>query len=296
MKKSLYKSAMSKVKTSEDFEAKTYQKLLVELARNAGTHTNKPRERFHMEQVKRRKLIGWTGLAACAVLSISIFAMNHNDTETANTVADTVSTTTPATSSKPATSTKPPIQGKVAVNIEGTISEVSADGKSFKVGDLWVTITDQTKMGSNEPTATPPSEELLQKEFKAGNIVAGFTSQDVSTGKVTADVIYNNMAPAAQTENTAATPPSKGKMAANINGEITEVSADGKSFKVGDLWVTVSDDTKLGIDGPNAAPPSEELLQKEYKVGNFVSGFTTDDVSTGKVRATRIYNNMAPQK
>ncbi|WP_143069238.1 DUF5666 domain-containing protein [Paenibacillus sp. OV219] len=236
-----------------------------------------------MEQAKKRKLIGWTGIAACAVLAVSIFTMNHNDN------------TSPATvSSPPATAAKPPIHGKVAVNIEGAISEVSADGKSFKVGDLWVTVTDQTKLGSNEPTAAPPSEELLQKEFKVGNIVAGFTSQDVSTGKVTADVIYNNMAPAKDSGTNA--PTKGGKMAANINGEITEVSADGKSFKVGDLWVTVTADTKLGIDGPNAAEPSEELLQKEFKVGNFVSGFTSEDVSTGKVIAARIYNNMAPQK
>ena len=38
------------------------------------------------------------------------------------------------------------------------------------------------------------------------------------------------------------------------------------------------------------------LLQKEFKVGNIVSGFTTDDLSTGKVNATNIYNNMAPQQ
>ncbi|OBZ09580.1 hypothetical protein A8L34_20050 [Bacillus sp. FJAT-27264] len=81
------------------------------------------------------------------------------------------------------------------MNIEGVISEVSADGKSFKVGDLWVTVTDATELGIKGPTAAKPSEELLQKEFKVGNIVSGYTSQDISTGKVTADNIYNNMTP-----------------------------------------------------------------------------------------------------
>ncbi|CDN40991.1 hypothetical protein [Paenibacillus sp. P22] len=85
--------------------------------------------------------------------------------------------------------------GKVAVNIDGVISEVSADGKSFKIGGLWVTVTDQTKLGIDGPTAAKPSEELLQKEFKVGNAVSGYTSQDVGAGKVTADVIYNNIAP-----------------------------------------------------------------------------------------------------
>jgi hypothetical protein len=55
--------------------------------------------------------------------------------------------------------------------------------------------TDQTPIGTTDPTAAAPSEDQLQKELKVGNNVYGYTSQDVSTGKVTADVIYNNMAP-----------------------------------------------------------------------------------------------------
>ncbi|MGO4548332.1 DUF5666 domain-containing protein [Paenibacillus sp. 2TAB23] len=233
-----------------------------------------------MDTTKKRTITGWTvGIAACAVLSASIFAMSQNATN--------------ASSQPPAAITQPPILGKVAVNIDGVISEVSADGKSFKVGDLWVEVTDKTELGSKEPTASKPSEELLQKEFNVGNIVSGYTSQDVSTGKVTADVIYNNMAP----QKDADTPPATtGKAAVNIEGVITEISVDGKSFKVGDLWVTVTPDTELGIGGPTAAAPSEELLQKEFKVGNIVSGFTTEDVGTGKVNATNIYNNMVPQK
>ncbi|WP_323645740.1 hypothetical protein [Lysinibacillus xylanilyticus] len=40
---------------------------------------------------------------------------------------------------------KPQISAKAAVNIEGTITEVSTNGKSFKVGDLWVTVTNKTQ-------------------------------------------------------------------------------------------------------------------------------------------------------
>lgn len=182
MKKSVYKSAMSRVKTSEDFKEVTYQKVMSEMEKTTQTNKSNQKERLKMEKTMKRTLTGWTvGIAACAVLSISIFAMNQNSP-----------TATPQPSS---VVSKPPIMGKVAVNIEGVISEVSADGKSFKVGDLWVAVTDKTELGSKEPTASKPSEELLQKEFKVGNIVSGYTSQDVSTGKVTADVIYNNMAP-----------------------------------------------------------------------------------------------------
>jgi hypothetical protein len=285
MKKSVYKSAMSRVRTSEDFKEATYQKLMLELEKTTHT-TTMNKERVKMEKTSKRKLTGLTvGLAAAAILAVGVISINQNQSNPAST---------PTNQEQTAEATaKPPIMGKVAVNIDGVISEVSADGKSFKVGDLWVEVTDQTKLGSNEPTAEKPSEELLQKEFKVGNIVSGYTSQDVSTGKVTADVIYNNMAPQADSGEKPAT---TAKVQVNIDGVISEVSADGKSFKVNDVWVTVTPDTILGIDGPTAAEPSDELLQKEFKVGNVVSGFTTEDLSTGKVNATRIYNNMIPQK
>lgn len=271
MKKSVYKSAMSHLKTSEDFQEATYTKLMNQ------------KERMNMELTKKRKAMGWTaGIAACAVLAAGILALNPSSPAT-----------TPSSQPSAGATAKPPIMGKVAVNIDGIISEVSADGKSFKVGDLWVDITDQTKLGSSEPTAAKPSEELLRKNFQVGDIVSGYTSQDVSAGRVAADAIYNLIAPEKDGE---AKPAIKGKAAVNIDGVISEVSEDGKSFKVGDLWVTVTPETKLGIDGPTAAEPSEELLQKEFKVGNIVSGFTTDDVGTGKVNATNIYNNIAPRQ
>ncbi|SET14231.1 DUF5666 domain-containing protein [Paenibacillus sp. NFR01] len=287
MKKSVYKSAMSHVKTSENFEQATMEKLLQHMEQEIPEPTKSAKERFEMKtaMTKKSKVTAWAvGAAACAVLAAGILSLNPNN-----------GTTEPVAQPTASTSQKPPIMGKMAVNIDGIISEVSADGKSFKVGDLWVTVTDQTTMGSTEPGSTPPSEEFLQKEFKVGNAVSGFTTQDVSTGKVTADAIYNNFAPQSA-ESTEPSPAIKGKAMVNIDGEITEVSADGKSFKVGDLWVTITPDTQMGIDGPTAAEPSDELLQKDFKVGNIVSGYTSDDVSTGKVNATRIYNNMAPQK
>ncbi|QHW31456.1 hypothetical protein GZH47_11795 [Paenibacillus rhizovicinus] len=287
-KSSLYKSAMTRLKTSEDFNEVTYQKLMSEIEKAATpSNISNQKERMNMQKTVKRTLTGWTvGIAACAVLVVGGFALTQNS-----------SPSTPAPSQSTNVGTKPPIMGKVAVNIDGVISEVSADGASFKVGDLWVTVTDQTKLGSTEPTAAKPSDELLNKDFKVGDIVSGYTSQDVSTGKVNADVIYNLIAPQNDAANANATKPATtGKMAANIDGQITEVSADGKSFKVGDLWVTVTSDTIMGISGPTAAAPSDDLLQKEFKVGNFVSGFTTDDIGTGKVTATRIYNNMAPQQ
>ncbi|WP_219834618.1 hypothetical protein [Paenibacillus sp. R14(2021)] len=182
MKKSVYKSAMSRVKTSEDFQEATYQKLMSEMDKLAEANPNNQKGRITMERAKKRTVTGWTvGIVAVAVLSVSIFSMNHQAPNPVQQPSAAV--------------TKPPIMGKVAVNIDGVISEVSADGNSFKVGDLWVTVTPDTELGIGGETAAKPSEELLQKEFKVGNIVSGYTTEDVSTGKVNATRIYNNMAP-----------------------------------------------------------------------------------------------------
>ncbi|WP_339279055.1 hypothetical protein NYE40_23580 [Paenibacillus sp. FSL W8-1187] len=186
MKKSVYKSAMDRVKTSEAFQEETCRKLTAAAASAEEIKSNPAKERMNMEASKKRTIAGWSvGLAACAALSASLFLMNPSAPEPA-----------PKPQASAGVGTKPPVMGKVAVNIDGVITEVSADGKSFKVGDLWVSVTEQTRLGSPEPTAAEPSEELLQKEFKVGNVVSGYTSQDVAGGKVTADVIYNNMAPA----------------------------------------------------------------------------------------------------
>lgn len=193
MKKGLYKSAMSRLKTSEHFQQETEQKLLLAMERNRLDTTRSITGRIQMEAARQKTRVQWTiGLTACAVLIAGMFMFNINSNQQNEPPAGgeqpPVSTTQP-----PVSATQPPVKGKGAVNIEGVITEVGADGNSFKVGDLWVTVTDQTGMGIQGPTAAPPSEELLQKEFRVGNLVSGYTSQDVSSGKVTADVIYNNM-------------------------------------------------------------------------------------------------------
>ena len=85
-----------------------------------------------------------------------------------------------------------PTTAKQMVNIDGIIDEVSADGTSFRIGELWVTVTDATEYGISGPTAPPLSEQLVSEDFKVGNAVSGFTSEDVASGQVTAERIYNN--------------------------------------------------------------------------------------------------------
>ncbi|RCW41474.1 hypothetical protein [Paenibacillus prosopidis] len=191
MKKSSYKSAISKLKMSEDFQERTLERLNVEGHKQIDN--DKRRGEIHLKTTnsaaKKSKAAIWTaGIAACAVLTLGIYAVN----QTGN-------------GSTPDPIVKGPISGivesnnpgqgtaaKHRVNIDGVIEEVSADGQSFRIGELWVTVTENTTYGISGPTAPDPSEQLVSKEFKVGNTVSGFTSGDVTSGKVTADAIYNN--------------------------------------------------------------------------------------------------------
>ncbi|WP_313892955.1 hypothetical protein [Psychrobacillus sp.] len=77
----------------------------------------------------------------------------------------------------------------------------------------------------------------------------------------------------------------------NIEGLITEVGEDGLSFTLDNgMEVVVTDETKLGIDGPTAAPKEEQLFEPTFRVGNLVGGFT-EDTSANPVSAAVIYTN-----
>ncbi|MFJ7663977.1 hypothetical protein ACIQXW_16525 [Lysinibacillus sp. NPDC097162] len=172
MRKSVYKSAMEQVKINDRFKEETYKKFMQSTA---------IKEEYRMKNSMKLSLknLGMI-VTVCTVLTGTYTMIQHSKTDTQSTLVEI---------------DKPQTTAKAVVNIEGTITEVNANGNSFKIGDLWVTVTNKTQLGIKGPTAAKPSEELLQKEFKVGNFISGYTSQDVSTGKVTADVIYNNMAP-----------------------------------------------------------------------------------------------------
>ncbi|WP_337103037.1 hypothetical protein [Paenibacillus sp. YIM B09110] len=191
MKKIDYKSAMSKLKTSEDFEHRTLERLSKE-SRNI-IETDKKRGDDYMKtanpSVKKNKVFIWaTSVAACAVLTLSIYAVNQNGSTAPNPATNNPNNGAVVENNGPGAGSS----AKQRVNIDGVIEEVSADGQSFRIGELWVTVTEDTTYGISDTTAPDASEQLVSKEFKVGNTVSGFTSEDVASGKVTANVIYNN--------------------------------------------------------------------------------------------------------
>ncbi|ACA39989.1 hypothetical protein ACNA06_12500 [Lysinibacillus sp. RSDA_15] len=81
------------------------------------------------------------------------------------------------------------------------------------------------------------------------------------------------------------------KAVVNIEGKITEVGKDGLSFTLDNgMEVVVTDETKLGIDGPTAPPKEEQFFEPTFRVGNLIGGFT-EDTTTDPVNAAVIYTN-----
>lgn len=81
-----------------------------------------------------------------------------------------------------------------------------------------------------------------------------------------------------------------GKAIVNIEGTITELGQDGLSFKLDNgTWVSINDETELGIHGTTAAPKEEQFFEPTFRVGNSIAGFTLDEGD--KVVAFAIYTN-----
>ncbi len=84
------------------------------------------------------------------------------------------------------------ITGDVIVNLEGKITEVSTDGKNFKLENgPWIITDDQTKLGISGPNALPKEDQYFEPTFRVGNSIAGFS--ETPDGEIIfAQVIYTN--------------------------------------------------------------------------------------------------------
>ncbi len=84
------------------------------------------------------------------------------------------------------------IPASVVVNIEGTIKEVSKDGKSFMLNNgKWIITDKHTEMGISGLNAAPKDEQYFEPSFRVGNSIAGFTEYPKGELLV-AQVIYTN--------------------------------------------------------------------------------------------------------
>lgn len=157
-----YKNVMKQIHASEEFKRKMQEEMM------------KYEKRSFMKKVR----ISVGSLVACAVIAVLAMVNINHDTPidlTERIVAD---------HSAPAAS--------ALVNIEGTITEVGADGLSFTLDNgMEVVVTDKTKIGIDGPTAPPKEEQLFEPTFRVGNLIGGYT-EDTSSNPVQAAAIYTN--------------------------------------------------------------------------------------------------------
>ncbi len=84
------------------------------------------------------------------------------------------------------------LMADVIVNIEGTITEVSKDGKSFQLNnEKWIITEKTTVMGITGPNALPKEEQYFEPTFRVGNSIAGF-SETPEGEIIVAYAIYTN--------------------------------------------------------------------------------------------------------
>lgn len=86
------------------------------------------------------------------------------------------------------------IQACGAVNIEGTIKEVSKDGLSFRLDTgKWIIVTPETEIGITSPSAADKADQFFEPTFRVGNMISGFAEESkLDSKKIEAYVIYSN--------------------------------------------------------------------------------------------------------
>lgn len=164
------------------------------------------------------------------------------------------------------------VKAKVLVNISGEIVEVEESRVKLDNG-MWVLIDEETVFGDDPDNGV----EAVDATMLVGNHIQGYTDEDVEANKeVKAKRIYSNRKPSKP----------MGKVAVNISGEIVEVKEDRVKLDNG-MWVIITEDTDFSDDPDNGSQAVNDALV----VGNYIVGYTFDDVSSEVVTAYSIYSN-----
>lgn len=87
------------------------------------------------------------------------------------------------------------------VNIDGIITHVETEDEATIItldNGMSVRVTADTVLGIDGPMAPPKEEQLMDDDFVVGNVVSGYTLDNVEESEVvTANQLYNNFAPEA---------------------------------------------------------------------------------------------------
>lgn len=157
------------------------------------------------------------------------------------------------------------VSGKVVVNIEGTITAVNGDEITLDSGKVLV-ISEDTVFAGDVDTNNQVSDKI-----GVGNFIQGYTSDDPSADKVTADKIYSNVAP----QRTG------GKLVINFEGTIASI-ADNRIILDNGQVVILSESTI--ITDVNGTVENATLAE-----GGYIQGYTANDPAAAEITAQRVH-------
>ena len=155
--------------------------------------------------------------------------------------------------------------GKVAVNIEGTISAVDGDEITLDNGKVVVISKDTVFAGD------PDTNSQVSNEFAVGNFIQGYTSENPDAEKVTATNIYINEAPMT----------TGGKIVINYEGTVASANENGVVLDNGQVVGFDENTVFTDVNGTVGQP--------ELKAGSYIQGYTEDDAAATEITAKRVH-------
>lgn len=154
--------------------------------------------------------------------------------------------------------------GKVVVNFEGTVTEISGDEVTLENGKI-VVISSNTVFAGD-----PDTNNAVSKEIVVGNFIQGYTEDDPDAEKVSAGKIYCNAAVR-----------TGGKLVINFEGKVAAVEDDRITLDNGQT-ILISSDTVFSIA---SGVVENVIVSKGYNI----QGYTEDDPTAPEITASRIH-------
>lgn len=167
------------------------------------------------------------------------------------------------------------ILADIAINIEGVVTEIDGNKVTLDTGKV-VIITEDTLFETQDIGEVVEIENIIE----IGNYIQGFTSGDPEAEEVIADVI--NMNEKMQINS---------KIAINIEGLVVAVDENIITLDNGQKFI-VNEETvfETQVEG-DVDSPMTRAVNDVFEVGNYVQGFTMDDLEQEVVVALVINHN-----
>lgn len=165
----------------------------------------------------------------------------------------------------------------IAINIEGVVTELDGNKVTLDTGIVFIITVDTVFETQNVGESAE-----IGNVIEVGNFIQGFTLGDPEAEEVIVDVISMN-----EKMQISA------KIAINIEGFVVAIDENEITLDNGQKFI-VNEETafETQVEGDINSPMSNEV-NDVFEIGNYVQGFTMDDLGQEVVVALVINNNGA---